>query len=257
MRDPNLVAAQGAAFRLLNSIGMPHPKLIEMEDLAMSRGALVVEGPMEGAEGRLIRDGKDGIIRIKQGIRQEGRKRFCIAHELGHWELHEDSTQFICSRKDMLDYARSPLEVEANTFAAELLMPPKYFRPRCQRVDPSFALISELADEFRTTLTATAIRFAKEFKKPLLVVLSEDGVVKWCYRRDDSTPYVVKGMTVPRFSSAGLLDDEGEVMQMEEFDEADWFPQLNHKDHFGVMEQSKKMGGYPMTLTLLWLSGLH
>ena len=257
MNDPKRIRAQGAAFRVLQEIGMPHPKLIEIEDLAMYKKVLVVEEPMVGAEGRLIRQGNQGIVRVRRGIRQEGRKRFTISHELGHWEMHRDSTQFLCSRKDMLDYANSPMEFEANIFAAELLMPSVYFRPRCGIRDLSFSVVSELAEEFRTTLTATSIRFATETKHAVIVVLSEAGVVRWSYSNPNKKlPYVRTGMQVPRYSSAGLVDDEGEVQHMEEFDQADWFPELNYSDRFGVLEQSKRMGGYPFALSLLWLTGL-
>ncbi|MCB1100655.1 MAG: ImmA/IrrE family metallo-endopeptidase [Verrucomicrobiae bacterium] len=256
MRDPNRVRAQAAAFRLLNEIGMPHPKLIEIEDLAMHRNVLVVEEAMKSSEGRLIKKGSNGLVRIKSGIRQEGRKRFTISHELGHWEMHKESTQFICSRRDMLDYAHSPMEVEANTFAAELLMPSTYFRPRCKVYEPSLAVISDLANEFRTTLTATAIRFATETRHPLVVVFSEEGVVRWSYSDPKKDlPYVRTGMAIPRYSSAGLINEEGEVNQMEEFDQADWFPQLSNSDRFGILEQSKGMGAYPFILSLLWLTG--
>ena len=67
-----------------------------------------------------------------------GRRRFTIAHELGHFLMthHEPpkNGQFLCSREDMLrgpadardSYSR--MEAEANSFAGSLLMPPPLLR---------------------------------------------------------------------------------------------------------------------------------
>ena len=77
------------------------------------------------------------MIRTKRGIREEGRKRFAIAHELGHWFLHENESQFfVCTAEQMREYKGSPTEVEANIFASELLMPTFLFRPLAENSAP-------------------------------------------------------------------------------------------------------------------------
>lgn len=51
------------------------------------------------------------------------RKRFTIAHEMGHFLLkHLDRTP------DVDFYTKNPVEVEANQFAAELLMPLSFIK---------------------------------------------------------------------------------------------------------------------------------
>jgi hypothetical protein len=50
-------------------------------------------------------------------------------------------------------------EYEANLFAAELLMPKSLLASRIEGREPSFDLIEHLADQFQTTLTATAAQF--------------------------------------------------------------------------------------------------
>ena len=53
-----------------------------------------------------------------------GRRRFGIGHELGHWELHLDLSQgWLCSSHNIHAYRGSAAEIEANVFAAALLMP--------------------------------------------------------------------------------------------------------------------------------------
>lgn len=47
------------------------------------------------------------------------RKRFTIAHEIGHLLLNTSCNKSLLS----FDFAKDPIEVEANQFAAELLIP--------------------------------------------------------------------------------------------------------------------------------------
>jgi hypothetical protein len=56
-----------------------------------------------------------------------GRRRFTVAHELGHWICHvagaRDAAPVYCRAHDVEPGADRTLEREANIFAAELLMP--------------------------------------------------------------------------------------------------------------------------------------
>ncbi len=54
------------------------------------------------------------------------RRRFTLAHELGHWvcqHLEGKAAPFYCRSKDVAPDTDQALEREANVFAAELLMP--------------------------------------------------------------------------------------------------------------------------------------
>lgn len=250
--EPERVKATASAYKILKELGFPHPREVDLKDLAMARNVFVREGVMKGAEGRLLRKKKSGIIHIRKGITPEGRRRFTIAHELGHWELHEKYSQFLCDAEDMRDYGRSALEVEANHFAAELLMPASHFRAACEKVEPSMSLIKTLSAEFATTLTATAIRFVDTTLWKVVVVWIEGGIIRWSYNNSKrGTPFVIAGRKPPAFSSATLplenLDDG-----MAHYEDADWFPELSwSKDE--VMEQTVRMPKLDAGLTLLWL----
>jgi Zn-dependent peptidase ImmA (M78 family) len=79
--------------------------------------------------GLIIR--KDGqiIISVKaQDI--EERQRFTVAHELGHFFLHQDYLDegLMDGAFLMIDGAVNKIESEANNFAANLLMPESLFR---------------------------------------------------------------------------------------------------------------------------------
>nr|WP_186322946.1 ImmA/IrrE family metallo-endopeptidase [Paenibacillus xylanexedens] len=52
------------------------------------------------------------------------RRNFTIAHELGHYFLHsKEKRDFVDRAIDMLDYEDKILEVQANAFASELVVP--------------------------------------------------------------------------------------------------------------------------------------
>lgn len=248
----NLISATAAAFRISKELGFPHPREVDLRDLAMFRNVLVREGPLSGSEGRLIRKKGRGIIHVRENLKPDGRRRFTIAHELGHWELHASQSQFLCDAEDMRDYGRSPLEMEANHFAAELLMPTSHFRSACASLDPCIASIKILAEEFKTTLTSTAIRFADMSRHKVVVVWHRDDKVRWSYSDPKKhLPFVIAGRPPPAFSSATLPGYEV-AEGMDHYDEADWFPQLSWGKG-DVEEETLRMPNYSGGLTILCL----
>lgn len=100
----NTLEARQAAAELVKRFAFMKPDEIVIEDIAMACGVLVVEGGLHGSEARLVRKKDTGIIRVKADIPECGRKRFAIAHELGHWKLHSEISQFyLCSEADVRD----------------------------------------------------------------------------------------------------------------------------------------------------------
>jgi hypothetical protein len=77
-----------------------------------------------------------------------GRRRFTIAHELGHWRLHRDAVEAVFCRSGSVEPAppseRPPLppsEEEANAFAAALLMPARLLQDEYVRCERDFAML--------------------------------------------------------------------------------------------------------------------
>jgi hypothetical protein len=93
------------------------------------------------------------------------RERFTISHELGHYHIPEHRRQLMAgcrphgSHAGAFDGAESIEELEADTFAANLLMPPARFLPRLQssKLSP-LATIVALRKEFDASLESTAIQ---------------------------------------------------------------------------------------------------
>ena len=164
--------------------------------------------------------------------------------------MHEDVSQFMCSEEDMRDYGISPMEVEANAFASELLMPTFHFREACGKTLPSMAIVEQLADEFATTLTATAIRFADVSRHRIVIVWHFQGKVKWSYSNPQhKLPFVMASREPPAYCSATL--DESEVSDgMDYYEDADWFPELTIQEE--ILEETKRMPRMNAGLTLLY-----
>ena len=89
------------------------------------------------------------------------RQSFTIAHELGHWILHRDIFDEEPKTYRYLPRYATPkhnaLEMEANKFAAHLLVPERLIRPLRT---PSIS-VSTLTDLFFVSRTMMEIRLKK------------------------------------------------------------------------------------------------
>jgi len=245
--------AKGAAWRLTQEYCFDTPGPVPVEDIAMDKGVLCLEAPLTGCLARLIRKGKKGIIRTHIGIREEGRKRFAIAHELGHWFLHEAESQFfICTGEDMRDYKGSPMEVEANLFASELLMPTNLFRPLAENADPRLATVKNLAGTFNTSLTATGMKFVEFNRYECVLVLSTNGIVVWSKQKGARSGLrIEKGMRLHQESLAIHASDIEKEFGPEVVPPEAWITHNAYDRQLEVTEQSWRLEGHNSVLTLL------
>jgi hypothetical protein len=108
----------------------------DVENLTLAPGAPVLADG-RGLSGLLLPD--RGEIWVNAGEAREwpARRRFTIAHELGHWCLHRYEEHAVFCRGSVIDadvvVQRPPLppaEEEANSFAAAVLMPAHLIRKR-------------------------------------------------------------------------------------------------------------------------------
>src|SRR6266516_3785682 len=99
-----------------------------------------------------------GYVVLSQGIREIGRRRFTLAHELGHYLLPDQqdlSTPCTKSHIESWDDALAKPEKDANRFAAEVFMPRSVVQPYLREM-PKFAHIEIIAQTCNTSLTASA-----------------------------------------------------------------------------------------------------
>ena len=90
------------------------------------------------------------------------RQRFTIAHELGHVALHGDADyhfdQKIRYRNDVSSRAIDEAEIEANQFAAELLMPEAFLKQDVDGLELDDTAIEDLARKYQVSVQAMTIR---------------------------------------------------------------------------------------------------
>ena len=82
------------------------------------------------------------------------RERFTIAHELGHYLLHMDDSENKVITSFRMD--QSPIETQANIFAAELLMPEELVRR--EHANMVIPVSDSLAEIFDVSKQAMRVR---------------------------------------------------------------------------------------------------
>ncbi len=127
--------------------------------------------------GSLIRcEGKIFIL-VNTDIKNLGRINFTKAHELGHFILNHKGQSFECSRSDMQDSSRKPLEMEANQFAKEYLLPEQIVKPISMSAPFDFDTIRSISNEFMVSKLVSVFRMLDFHLGNYAVIGSKYGVI--------------------------------------------------------------------------------
>ncbi|MER6632902.1 ImmA/IrrE family metallo-endopeptidase [Streptomyces sp. NPDC000987] len=123
-----MARSDAAAKTLLTQFGIDEAP-IDPVLIAEKLGVLVVPQDMpDDVSGMLLRRGDEQVIGVNQK-HHENRRRFTVAHELGHLRLHRgrplilDTDTRVNFRDTVSSMATDREEMEANRFAAALLAP--------------------------------------------------------------------------------------------------------------------------------------
>lgn len=218
------------AAKTLQESGFKNFQEITLFDFAFGLGAVVKEDHIDGSEGRIIFDGDDAIITINNSITNEGKKNFVLAHELGHFTMHKNLVPSFCDNDKTLSewYQKGIHEQEANDFAVELLMPYEQFSHQCKGKKLTFELIKELSEYYKTSLTATLLRYKDIGEFPIAVIYIEDGKVEW---RQFSNDFVLQWLPKGTDVRPGTIAYDVAINKLppekepELVDALDWFPE--------------------------------
>ena len=121
----------------------------EVEDMTEAPG--LEEDRSTNVSGLLLTGPGEIWVNAAEARQWEGRKRFTICHELGHYVIHQDSLEptVFCRRIEVVDEGapgqrddpRAELEREADAFAAALLMPAALVTARRVELDDDLAAL--------------------------------------------------------------------------------------------------------------------
>jgi Zn-dependent peptidase ImmA (M78 family) len=143
---------------------------VKIEDIAKQRGLRVMPYAFdEDISGVLVIEDGQGTIGYNQS-ESRVRRRFTIAHELGHYELHKEKSKLFMDKGFRAIFHRKntgitedtkKMEEEANAFAASILMPDHLLIKELEKIE--FDLSSEddiknLAKIFDVSSTAMYYR---------------------------------------------------------------------------------------------------
>lgn len=164
MRARNLLSKSGYNFETID-LKDPNSCTIDVAGIAKQQDITVVPYAFsENISGVFFREDGKLFLGVNSG-HNEHRRRFTIAHEIGHYILHaSEKVHYDVSKgaKESLEgvYFRADDitgkdEIEANHFAAELLMP-KDLVEKC--IASGLLVISDLADRFNVSVDAMRYR---------------------------------------------------------------------------------------------------
>jgi len=251
----NEAGARNKAKHILEQACITKPNELSLEELILFLdGPEIVFEDMVEYEGKFMSLGNSSIIKVNSKIKNEGRKRFTLAHELGHFILHRNKGFINCKINDLFDwYGRKQIETEANYFASEILMPTEIFNRLTKGKRFSLNLLKELADSFNTSLTSTAIRFVQEGYDPIFLICSKDQKILWKQVNKDFNFFIDfknlkeipnTSVTFEKISKGIQYDDSQEINPM------DWLIE-DKNNEFKFFEDSIDLEYYGYTLTFI------
>lgn len=187
--------ARRAARLFLQLCGVEAAAHIQLDAMARKLGALVIDDPeLVTSDARIIRTGRHAVIRLSvRRLAHPGRRRFSLAHELGHLALANGGDAFTFSCVSMADSLAQEREAEADAFAAELLMPAMLLRRQCEVSPLTLDIAAAIAATFETSLVASAVRLTELTSERCAVVYSERGAVRWSAPSASFRPYIERG----------------------------------------------------------------
>lgn len=145
---------------------------VPVDQIVRELGAQIRLVPYDGElSGMLYQEKGNALIAINS-LHHSNRQRFTIAHECGHMLMHHDQEMFV--DRGSIKYNRDAKsgegtdikEIEANRFAAELLMPKKFLERDLANMAIDVedeAAVGQLAKKYKVSLQALAWRIANLF----------------------------------------------------------------------------------------------
>ena len=229
-------------------------------ELASKIGLKVKPVDCQSFEGALlrVRDLNIGTILLSTRISHAGRRRFTLAHEIGHYLLPGHGREEGYCRGSGLDSwekGLSRIEEEANSFAAEVLMPVQKIKHLLQ-VEPQYEIAAEIADLCASSLSASSYRLAALTTHPFAVVWSEEGKFKWCKKSDEFDYWIRPDKCDRETLVFRCFSGEPVPTGYDRVPASAWLSDARIKDDANILEQSKPLPAYNAVISFLLIDEL-
>lgn len=269
-KQANELMARRIANEVLDHLGVnAYP--VDLEEIAMQ-----LRCPVQDASGfpphcygaLALLEGRFNIL-VSTACPTPGLRRFTIGHEIGHASIdgHTDALKWsdqagarVALSEGHYRSLRDPVEVEADHFASELLLPERWARPLIDSLPIGMNAIRAVADHFEASLSAAAVRYASLSAAPVAIVLSKGETIEWVAASREVTQAdffrynAVRTAIVPRGSATKrLADNPDAVLKSLEASSTgllcEWFPRA--PSTVSVDVDAIGLGAYGRVLTLL------
>lgn len=256
--------AISAVKAIYEECGITDPLQLPIEVIINSKNIIIKEEEIDGAEGRILMTENSGIITLNSSINFAPKKRFILAHELGHFELHRNLKKGFSDNDETLNHSYqknfSSEEVEANEFAAEFLMPTELFSKECKGKVFSHKVIDHLANRFKVSKTAAILKFVKKDNgnHPVFVVCCQDNKMKWFKKSDDWRYYSLfnRGLPPPPGTVAAEVFKKGISYYGEEASQqiwrCDWFDMKDEDENSKFYEYCLFVPALNYMISIIW-----
>ena len=259
------------AIEVLDELGVQTPP-VDPRRIAAEHGLSVDEQALpSGVFGALWKKGDSFGIIVSDSCPTAGHRRFSLAHELGHYHVdgHADAmfvgeTEVVPSMGGLFRDQDDRLEREADWFASELLVPTTQLSPLIEDGGASVEALRSLADEFETSLSMMAIRYAELTDRAAVSILSMEGRIEWAVSSERTREHGwswglrKRDWVPPRTATVGLARDPiavhlGEVRSANGL-VCEWFE--GAPPGLALEEDAVGLGSFGRVLTFLLLPDL-
>lgn len=228
------------AEELIVSAGISEASDIDLEALALMCGARVRFSALSGAEALIVGEGDRAVITVNSRSTLE-RQRFSIAHELGHWHYHRHQT-LLC-HSDEIENPAGAREREriADGYAASLLIPESIYHATYPRRALTWKFVATVANDFRSSITAAAMRVVDLAATPALLIYLEAGRRRWFHRSVAGRDYFPIDSPGAESAALGALFGQSVEAGQRRVTAGAWFDG-RHPAMLHVLEDVRRLG---------------
>jgi Zn-dependent peptidase ImmA (M78 family) len=262
--DPHAFASL-AAEQIIKGLGIT---ALPIDPIAIARGrGIEVEAKPTsntGVSGMLVRVGNEFAIAYATHLNNEGFQNYSVGHELGHYFLPGHADAVIKGDRGVHESragfaSKDRYEMEADRFAAGLLMPRHLFFPALERAGQGLTAVEGLSALCKTSLHATAIRYAQCTRDMVAVIVSTGNQIDHCFMSEalkevSDIEWLRKKGAVPNGTPTHLFNqDSMNVQRSARIEETSKLQQwFGGSRNIEISEDVIGLGKYGKTLTVLY-----